>query len=173
MAGKSGSGQVFSSSKATTATQSNGNCAPRHKNHHHPFNHSSSSSYTSTHNKNHQAHQHIQNSHLRPHSPSSSSATAFSRINSSSSLSSSFNYNSPLASKASPSPSTTGVFSSPISSLNKINYEAPVACSMFYKQALKNRKNSNKKSSNLLRDNRNRDTSPVHPSALVSYLRGK
>ena len=166
MAGKSGSGQVFTSSKVTNASHSNVNGASRHKNH--SFNHSPS--YAS-HNITHQAHAHVQNSHLiRPHSPSTLTSN---RINSSSSLSTSFNYNSPLAAvKASPSTSSAPCVS-PLASISRISYNAPVTCSMFYKNALKKRKNNPKKNSKSSRDNRNRDSSPVHPSALVSYFRGE
>lgn len=188
MAGKSGSGQVFTSPKSTNISQSNANCASRHKNY--PFNHSSS--YTPHHNittgagatHHHQTHPHLYSnftpsssspsfptsssfSHLRPHSPSKLSS---SRINSSSSLSSSFNYNSPLSKSGTPAPSP-GAFVSPLASIGKINYSAPGTCSMFYKNALKKKKKKNSSSST--RENRNRDSSPVHPSALVSYLRGE
>lgn len=182
MAGKSGSSsRTCSKVTNVTATGNGGNSSSinRHKNY--PLNHHSSTPSYSSQVKQQYLHplsSHSSSNKLTAHSPnlrcatpSSKSFGQSSRINSSSSLTS-YSYNrSPLATALSASPSTSSFQSynrSPLASI--ASPIAPVTCSMFYKNALRNRKNKR----SVKRENSNRrDTSPAHPSALVSYLRGE
>ena len=199
MAGKSGSSGRTSSKvtnvRSTTTTTNGGNSSRTvHRHENHPFNHysSSSPSYTSHHKYQQQAHHlHVPSPSLsssfhsshnklnslslaqfRSNSPSVKSLGQHSRINSSASLTSyTHNHRSPLAVQLSASPSSSSFQSytrSPLAATTASTV-APVTCSMFYKNALKNRKNKRTKGNSV----RRRDISPAHPSALLSYLRGQ